>query len=134
VSGRVSRKRSLPAYQREGGPLEAPARRAVHRFVRLLAWSGCPPEAIAKEVAEACRHIPKSWTFTPDARHPGDAGHVLTHWFADPTYLDARGQPRPLPLRGSPLSIKALTRHVDPKLDVRYVLRYLGRRCRKARR
>lgn len=125
MSGKVSRKRPAPAYRRPVGRLEGPVRRAIHRFVRLLAWSGCSPEAIEKEVADACRHIPRSWSFTPDARHPGDAGHVLTLWFADPAYLDSQGQPRPLPLRGASASIEALTRRVDPKLDVRYVLRYL---------
>jgi hypothetical protein len=124
VSGKAAvRRRSRQRARVE--PLELPVRRAIRRFVRLLAWSGCAPEAVEKEVAEACRGIPKSWSFAPDSRHAGDAGHVLTLWFADPAYLGARGQPRPLPLRGPALSLETLTHRVDPGLDVRYVLRYL---------
>jgi hypothetical protein len=62
---------------------------------------------------------------SPDRRHRGDAAHVMTLWFSDPTFLDARGYPRPLPLRGSRLSIEALAQRVDPKLDAADVLRYL---------
>jgi len=49
--------------------------------------------------------------------------HVISIWFSEPQYLDARGHPRPLPARGSPLSIESLLRRVNPKLDFRQVIR-----------
>jgi Family of unknown function (DUF6502) len=57
-----------------------------------------------------------------------DAGHVLTLWFSDPAYLDRRGAPLPLPIRGTGGSLETLAVRVDPRLDVREVLRYLLRR------
>ena len=55
------------------------------------------------------------------------AGHVLTLWFSDPLYLDARGEPLPLPLRGATASLEALVRQVDRKLEAHEVLKYLLR-------
>jgi len=49
----------------------------------------------------------------------------MTLWFSDPAYLDPRGRPRALPLRGPALSIEALAHRVDPNFDARYVVRYL---------
>ena len=123
-----------PLRARRGGrnvtrslTLEAQARRAVQRFVRVLAHCGCAPQAIEDEVRNACRGIPKSWLHQTNPLDSLDPGHVMTLWFSDPAYLDVHGNPRPLPARGSPLSIQTLAQRVDPDLDVRYVLRYLQR-------
>ena len=109
--------------------LDARALEAVDRFVRVLARCGCTPADIAREVARACGQIPKSWAPRAMAalREMDDAAHVLTLWFSDPAYLDRRGAPLPLPLRGAGGSLEALAFRVDPKLDVREVLRYLSR-------
>jgi Family of unknown function (DUF6502) len=105
--------------------LEPSARDAVQRFVRVLARSGCEPQAIKAEVLKTCREIPKSWSNAADRRRADDAAHVMTLWFSDPAFVDARGVPRSLPVRGANLSIESLVRHVDPRLDVRQVLRFL---------
>jgi hypothetical protein len=107
--------------------LEPQAQRAVQRFVRVLAHCGCAPQAIEDEVRNACRGIPHSWLHHTNPLDALDPGHVMTLWFSDPAYLDVRGNPRPLPARGLPLSIQTLAQRVDPDLDVRYVLRYLQR-------
>jgi hypothetical protein len=99
-------------------------RSAVRRFVRLLAC-GCPPKEIEMEVARTCGRTPRSRPFAAHHRHPGNARRVLTLWLSDPAYLDLRGRPRRLPLRGARLSIETLARRVDPKLNVSQVLRYL---------
>jgi hypothetical protein len=57
-----------------------------------------------------------------------DAAHVLTLWFSDPAYLDAKGHPRPLFLRGATGSIEALARRVHKRLEARGVVRYLALR------
>jgi hypothetical protein len=104
--------------------VEPRARKAIDRFVRLLARAGCPAHSIQEEVAAACRRLPRSWPDPPD-RDALDAGQVVTLWFSDPAYLDARGNPRALPLRGTTFSIEELARRIDPRLDVRDVFEYL---------
>jgi len=107
--------------------LEPQVRSAVRRFVQVLARCGCAPQAIEGEVSKLCRQIPKSWLHRADLRDSVDPGHLMTLWFSDPAYLDARGRPRPVPLRGPALSIEDLAHRVDPKFDARYVVRYLMR-------
>jgi len=107
--------------------LEPQARQAVHRFVRVLAHCGCKPQAIEYEATKACRRIPVAWLSRADLRDSLDPGHVMTLWFSDPACLDPQGNPRALPLRGSPLSLEALAHRIDPNLDIRYVVRYLER-------
>lgn len=109
----------------EASPLDTPASRAVQGFVRLLAGAGYSTQAIQDEVVAACRRLPPSVTDSIERRHRGDVGHVMTLWFSDPTFLDARGYPRPLPLRGSRISIEALAHRIDPELDAARVRRYL---------
>jgi hypothetical protein len=105
--------------------LESQARRAVHRFVRVLARYGCNPKAIEHEAMKACRRIPASWLTQADLRDLLDPGHVMTLWFSDPACLDPLGRPRALRLRGSPVSLETLAHRIDPNLDVRFVVRYL---------
>lgn len=109
----------------EASPLDSPAIRAVQGFVRLLAGAGYATQAIQEEVITACRRVPTSVTDSAERRHRGDVAHVMTLWFSDPTFLDARGYTRPLPLRGSRFSIETLAHRIDPKVDAARVLRYL---------
>jgi hypothetical protein len=111
--------------QSRAGRMEPSAREAVRRFVRVLARSGCPPEAIQAEVLKTCRGVPKSWANAEGRRRADDAAHVMTLWFSDPAFVDAGGAPRAMPVRGGHLSIEGLVRQVDPNLDVRQVLRFL---------
>jgi Family of unknown function (DUF6502) len=110
--------------------LDARAREAIARSVRVLARCGCKPEHIAQEVLKACRRIPRSWarTATAAVSEMDAAAHVLTLWFQDPLYLDSSGNPKPLPLRGAARSLEALARRVNPKLDVEKILAHLLRR------
>jgi hypothetical protein len=124
---RAALKRSGRGHKARELTLEPPVREAVQRFVRVLAGCGCSPQAIRKEVLDACQRIPRSWSNPANLREAGDPGHVMTLWFSDPAYLDMRGNPRSLPLRGTPLSIETLAHRIDPKLDVRHVVHYLER-------
>ncbi len=110
-------------------PLDPRPREAVERFVRVLARCGVTSEEIHREMARACRRVPKSWAPKAVAaqREVDDAAHVLTLWFSDPAYLDPTGNPLPLPLRGATASLETLTRQVDRKLEATEVLRYLLR-------
>jgi hypothetical protein len=99
--------------------LDSQAIEAVVRFVRVLARCGCTPKDIAQEVLKAGREIPKSWAQTAKSaiREIDVAVHVLTVWFAEPAYLDPKGNPRPLPLHGPGPSLEALSMRVDRSLD-----------------
>ena len=127
------RRRQAPNRSHRASPstLDARAQEAVARFVRVLARCGCTPQHIAQEVLKACRRVPRSWAQTPKAAvsEMDAAAHVLTLWFQDPTYLDSKGNPQPLRLRGGERSLEALARQVDPKLDVDKILAHLLRRA-----
>jgi hypothetical protein len=109
--------------------LDAAALEVVGRFVRVLGRCGYHPEAIEREVAAACRKIPKSWarSFPATLREMRDASHVLTLWFSDPAFLDAAGNPRALPLRGARASLEDLVRRVDRRISPGELLSYLLR-------
>jgi hypothetical protein len=115
---------------RHSSTLDSRALEAVERFVRVLTRCGCAPDDIGNEVLKSCCKVPKSRAPKAMAalRERDDASHVLTLWFSDPAYLDRRGAPLPLPLRGAGGSLETLALRVDPKLDAREVLRYLVRR------
>jgi len=111
----------------KSAPLAATVRQAIGQFVRLLSRSGVATDGIREEVLRACRTAPTKRTRAGLSQEINDASHVMTLWFSDPAYTDKRGSPRALPLRGAALSIEGLVRRVDPRLDVRNVLRYLER-------
>jgi len=125
------RKKTAEQCSRAAGPvaprqLDARAVEAIERFVRLLAHCACAPDAVLEQVRRACAQIPRRWVSKAQAapREIRDATHVLTVWFSDPAYLDRRGAPRPLPLRGSRYSLETLVSSVDRGLDAGAVLAY----------
>jgi hypothetical protein len=107
--------------------LDSQAVEAVVRFVRVLARCGCTPRDIAHQVLKAGRDIPGSWARTARAviRELDAAAHIVTVWFSEPTYLDPKGNPKPLPLHGPGLSIETLAKQVDRALRAKDVLRHL---------
>jgi hypothetical protein len=113
---------------RDSAEWELQAQEASDLFVRILARGGCTPEKIAELVLEACRRIPPDWgAHAREAIAAMDAAaHALSLWFAVHDYVDARGLPRALPLRGE-CSLESLCRHAAPELDTEAVLRHLVR-------
>jgi hypothetical protein len=101
----------------------------VECFVCILARCGSTAQEIIEAVRDACERIPRGWAQRA-RRVPGEiseASHVLTVWFTEADYLEADGEPRPLPLEGASMSLAALVRSVDPQLDPREVVAYLIR-------
>ena len=95
---------------------------------RLLIRSGVPKKDIALRAARSVRRL-------PDTERDVPAGalaclqygtHVITHWHAEPAYLDPSGRPRPLPLRG-PDSVESLARLASPTVDAELMLKHLQR-------
>ena len=115
--------------------LDGRAIEAINHFVRLLAQCGCEGDAVLEQVQRACTQVPRRLAREARAapREISDATHVLTVWFSDPAYLDDRGTPRPLPLRGAGRSLERLVSSIDRGLDASEVLAYLlkGRALRR---
>lgn len=113
----------------DGLPLDATALEAVDRFVRILARCGCSGSDILKAFSDACARLPKKAPAAPSKaqRELSNASHILTVWFSDAAYLDRKGNPISLSLRGAAPSLEALVKRVDPTLDVNDLVRYLNR-------
>jgi len=101
----------------------------IERFVRLLAGGGIGRGELARQFRAACERLPGS--SRGSAKSPkgflNDVSHVLTLWFSDPQYLDARGHPRPLRLQGRAQCLQGLIRHVNPSIDAAEVIECLAR-------
>ena len=110
-------------------PLDATVDEAMERFVRVLVRRGVSQRTIQRAFRRAWLHIPRDAAEhnRRASRELIDVGHVLTLWFGDPFYVDARGDPLRLPLRGAAPSLASLVQHVDPTLNVTQVLKCLIR-------
>ena len=115
------------------------SREFLQRLAQILVHAGHSPQVLAREFREICA------TLKEPARHwdPSqlayfaDLPHVIAHWHADPQYLDSRGMPVPLPLRGRGPSLSALIERVlpgeDPEAVTHSLTRLQGVRRRGAR-
>lgn len=106
-------------------------RETVDRFTHLLL------ECLErKEVVALLRHaVASAESSDTSGTRPGSAldhwsrkasaaHQVVTEWWTDPEYVDARGRPRALPKRGA-RSVEALMRRFNPSVDVDDALDYL---------
>lgn len=109
--------------------LDAVVDEAVERFVRVLVRRGVSQRTVQRSFRRAWLSVPRDAAENnrQASRELIDVGHVLTLWFGDPFYVDARGDPLPLSLRGAAPSLACLIQHVDPKLDPKQVLKTLIR-------
>jgi len=117
------------ALTQHSQPLDATAREAVNRFVRVLARCGCSADDILQAFSEACDRLPARARRRRGStqREIDNASHVLTVWFSDALYLDDAGKPISLAVRGAAPSLEALVSRVDPSLDTDELVRYLRR-------
>lgn len=95
----------------------------LKRIANILVASGASPATLQKEFAAALTQVklPKARPDPARTALLAEAPHVLTHWYTDPAYLDAKGQPRPLPLRGKAPSIQALIKRINRTADVQAI-------------
>ncbi|MEJ1962901.1 MAG: DUF6502 family protein [Gammaproteobacteria bacterium] len=102
---------------------------ALQRLVRIVHRCGVPADQIEKLVSRAVRELPRIEAREPLAqdRELPSVPHVLTLWHCDPAYIDKKGEPLPLKLRGRRISFEALVQKVDSSLDCEHVLQYLMR-------
>ena len=109
--------------------LDAIVDEAMERVVRVLIRRGVSERSVRCAFRRAWLRVPKDAAERNRraSRELIDVGHVLTLWFGDPLYVDACGDPLPLPLRGPAPSLASLVQHVDPTLNVTQVLKCLIR-------
>jgi hypothetical protein len=95
---------------------------------RLLIRSGVPKKDVAVRSARSVRRLPETQRDVPTGALAclQYGTHVITHWHAEPAYLDPNGRPRPLPLRG-PDSVESLARLASPTVDAALMLSHLQR-------
>ena len=96
-------------------PTDAPELLAA--MARILVATGESPAALATHFARICQNLAVNPGQVPERREVIDLPHVLTHWHTDPDYLDARGKPRALALRGRN-SVESLVRRVYAEAEV----------------
>ena len=115
------------------------SREFLERLARILVHSGHSPKKLAREFRVICSQLKEpSQRWNPvHLNYLADLPHVMAHWHADPLYLDAQGEPAPLPLRARGRSLTGLIAQVlpgeDPRAVVQSLLRLRGiRRQRSA--
>ena len=121
-----------PSQSKSDSPvdsLDAAVDEAMERFVRVLVRRGASRRRVHAAFRRAWLRVPRrvAEQHRRASRELIDVSHVLTLWFGDPFYVDARGDPLPLPLRGPAPSLASLIQHVDPALDATEVLKRLIR-------
>lgn len=131
-------KKSVRAAARSGRPVKPPKAptaadaaglrdRILDEVARLLMAAGFSSQDCATTFAACAARHAKSGTPASTVPTPGiiDSGHVLTHWYTSPDYLDADGAPRPLPLRGRGPSFCRLVAATTPEFEPEAVLSFL---------
>jgi hypothetical protein len=112
---------------RGGRPLVSDERQQLQEIlsnlVSMLMMSGCSAKDLAQEFATVCRQLSTRRSVRPVSRSfEIDHGHIISHWYRDPDYLDSTGKPRKLALAGAQPSLTGLIARVFPGASPRGVL------------
>ncbi len=99
MSGRSLRKIRVPA---ESPRFPAYAQEVLSKSATILVKTGHSPKELARQFARICRAIEEpSQLFDPGAvPYVSGLPHIIAHWYSEPAYLNAKGTPRALSLRG----------------------------------
>jgi hypothetical protein len=96
-------------------------------MARVLTLTGHSPRKFATQFQSICRRLaePKH-PCDPFSLHAvWDLPHVMARWHSDPQYLDSRGAPLALPLKGPGPSVTSLIERVLPHADTEAVVEAL---------
>ncbi len=124
-----SRRANPMAAEPQAEETQVAALAAIHRFARVLALTGISRENLASAFRDACARLPESLFRSGRTLNHEllESGHVLSVWLSDPGYLDQRGEPLPIRLRGAPPSLEALINRVSSELQIDQAVKYLIR-------
>jgi len=103
------------------------SRELLRLMARVLTLTGHSPGRLASQFHSICRGLkePKH-PWDPFSLHfVWDLPHVMARWHSDPQYLDSRGSPLALPLKGPGPSVTALIERVLPDADAEAVVEAL---------
>ena len=105
------------------------SREFLERLARILVHSGHSPQQLLREFRSVCSALkePKRRWDPRQLAYIADLPEVIALWHADPQYLDSRGRPIALALRGRGPSLSTLIERVLPKEDPSAVTRSLMR-------
>lgn len=115
------------------GARNLPSRSYAHDVLSesaaILVNTGHSPKELMQTFRQICRRLDEpSRPFDPGAiAYVVGLGHVVGHWYSDPAFRDALGQPLRLPLKGRGPCLTDLIRRVFPRQDVKAVARSLAR-------
>ena len=103
------------------------SREFLERLARILVGTGHSPRELSREFREICSRLKEPDTRWDPAQltYLWDLPHVISFWHSDPQYIDSRGAPIPLSLRGRGASLCALIERVLPGENPNVVLRSL---------
>lgn len=117
----------------------ASAREFLERLARILVHTGHSPHELRSEfqrICDALKEPRREWD-PAELNYLADLPHVIAQWHADPQYLDPRGAPLALPLKGRGPSVLTLIERALPEADpaaaasslvrLKAVRRYRGR-------
>ena len=95
----------------------------------ILVKTGHSPKELLQTFRQICRRLDEpSRPFDPGAiAYVIGLGHVVGHWYSDPAFRDALGQPLRLPLKGRGPCLANLIRRVFSRQDINAVARSLVR-------
>lgn len=103
------------------------SRELLALMARVLTLTGHSPHKLAAQFHSICRRL-------KEPEHPRDPlslhslwdlPHVMARWHSDPQYLDSRGAPLELPLKGPGPSVTSLIERVLPHADAEVVVEAL---------
>lgn len=109
---------------RESGPRAEYSRELLLLMARVLALTGHSPKDLASEFNSICRGLKeprRSWD-PVSLNYIADLPHVMARWHSDPQYLDSRGAPLALALKGPGPSVTSLIERVLPQADPQAVI------------
>jgi Family of unknown function (DUF6502) len=130
-----ARARNRPRHRPQGEGVTY-SREFLERLARILVGTGHSPGALSREFREICSRLkePSARWDPAQLTYLWDLPHVLSFWHSDPQYIDSRGAPIPLPLRGRGASLCALIERVLPGENsdavVRSLIKFQGVRQR----
>jgi hypothetical protein len=99
----------------------------LSRLARILVRCGHSPQDLVSALREICGSlkVPRRGWDPAQLGFVSDLPHVIALWHSDPRYLDARGEPAALPLRGRGRSLTGLIKWALPGEDPRAALQAL---------
>jgi len=132
----MSARRRVRRIRSRAGDVGYP-RECLSRLARILVHSGHSPKRLWRDFRDICSELKeptRPWDPTQLTFYY-DLPHIIAYWHSDPLYLDGKGVPAALPLRGRGPSLSALIARVlpgeDPASVAESLLRSKSVRCRK---